>query len=208
MILISMEMDIMAPLVRLPGKLLSIGWIWIGFFSCMRPMDSIPNEQVFNVKEADFHWKDGKLYRDTLAFSGTLFSLFDEYRDTASISSFKNGQEHGIWKKYYPGGTLKEIREYDRGMKVGLLLTWWDNGNKQLRYSFHHDVYEGICKEWNPQGVLIKEMNYKNGQEAGSQKMFTDNGKIRSNYIIKNGRRYGLLGTKNCINVSDQISSL
>ena len=25
------------------------------------------------------------------------------------------------------------------------------------------------------------------------------------NYVIKNNRRYGLLGTKNCINVSDSI---
>jgi antitoxin component YwqK of YwqJK toxin-antitoxin module len=54
-------------------------------------------------------------------------------------------------------------------------------------------------------GKLIHLANYKNGQEEGTQKLWYDNGKIRANYVIKNGKRYGLLGTKNCINVSDSI---
>lgn len=51
----------------------------------------------------------------------------------------------------------------------------------------------------------MKEMNYKKGFEEGSQKMFYDNGKVKVNYIMINGRRYGLLGTKNCVNVSDSV---
>ena len=48
-------------------------------------------------------------------------------------------------------------------------------------------------------------MNYVKGHEEGSQKMYYDNGKIRSNYTIIAGRRYGLLGTKNCVNVADSV---
>jgi antitoxin component YwqK of YwqJK toxin-antitoxin module len=48
-------------------------------------------------------------------------------------------------------------------------------------------------------------MNYKKGHEDGQQQWWYDNGKIKANYIIKNGRRYGLRGTKKCINVSDSI---
>jgi antitoxin component YwqK of YwqJK toxin-antitoxin module len=48
-------------------------------------------------------------------------------------------------------------------------------------------------------------LNYQKGHEEGEQKWWYDNGKIKANYIIKDGRRYGLLGTKNCINVSDSI---
>ena len=46
-------------------------------------------------------------------------------------------------------------------------------------------------------------MNYYNGKEQGSQKVWYNNGKIKSNYVVKDGRRYGLLGTKNCTNVKD-----
>ena len=51
----------------------------------------------------------------------------------------------------------------------------------------------------------IEEFNYKMGREFGSQKVWYLDGKIKSNYIIKNNRRYGLLGTKNCTNVSEEV---
>ena len=50
---------------------------------------------------------------------------------------------------------------------------------------------------------IIKSFNYVNGYENGSQKLWFNNGEVKSNYVIKNNRRYGLLGTKNCVNVSD-----
>ena len=52
---------------------------------------------------------------------------------------------------------------------------------------------------------MIEEFNYKNGQQHGSQKVWYLNGKIKSNYVIKDNRRYGLLGTKNCRNVSEEV---
>ena len=53
-------------------------------------------------------------------------------------------------------------------------------------------------------GLLIEEGNFKEGYEFGVQKTWYLNGKVKSNYIIKNNRRYGLLGTKNCVNVSNE----
>ena len=44
--------------------------------------------------------------------------------------------------------------------------------------------------------------SYKNGYELGEQKIWDKNGEIVTNYIIKNGRRFGLLGKKNCVNAS------
>ena len=41
-----------------------------------------------------------------------------------------------------------------------------------------------------------KIFNYVNGYESGSQKLWFNNGEVKSNYVIKNNRRYGLLGLK------------
>jgi antitoxin component YwqK of YwqJK toxin-antitoxin module len=48
-------------------------------------------------------------------------------------------------------------------------------------------------------------MNYEAGIEVGQQRQWYDDGSVRSNYVMKNGRRFGLLGTKNCINVKDSL---
>ena len=100
-----------------------------------------------------------------------------------------------------------EKRYFNKGVKVGVMKNWWENGQLQSEYHFNNGEYDGTCREWNFGGVLIREMNYENGYEKGSQKQWYDNGSYRSNYVIRDGRRYGLLGTKNCVNVSDSLDT-
>ena len=148
---------------------------------------------------------NGIMFSNNQPFTGSLYSFYPGTRDTMEISGWLEGKENGSWKKFFPNKMLKENREFANGAKVGVYTAWWENGKKQLEYQFGNDEYEGICREWNRSGILIKEMNYVKGHEVGSQKMFYDNGKVRSNYVVLNGRRFGLLGSKNCTNVSDSI---
>jgi antitoxin component YwqK of YwqJK toxin-antitoxin module len=98
-----------------------------------------------------------------------------------------------------------ELRNYSKGQKNGVQIAYWENGNKRFQFMAQNDAYEGELKEWDYSGTLFHLAHFINGQEAGEQKLWYDNGKIRANYVIINGKRYGLLGTKNCKNVSDSI---
>lgn len=122
------------------------------------------------------------------------------------ICSCTNKQgEHLIQKKYYPNKQLMEYREFRNGMKNGKQIGYWENGNKRFEFIAKDDAYEGELKEWDRNGKLFHLAHYKDGQEEGEQKLWYENGKIRANYFIIKGKRYGLLGTKNCKNVSDSI---
>jgi antitoxin component YwqK of YwqJK toxin-antitoxin module len=148
---------------------------------------------------------NGLIMENIKPFSGTVFTLFPGTKDTAELTRFLDGKENGEWIKFYPSKKIKEKRYFENGQKTGAYIGWWENGNRQLDYFFIADEYDGACREWNEAGMLTKVMNYKKGHEDGHQQWWYDSGKIRANYIIKDGRRYGLLGTKNCINVSDSI---
>jgi antitoxin component YwqK of YwqJK toxin-antitoxin module len=163
------------------------------------------NASVLLVSADKLKSVNGTIYYDDKLFTGTAYSLFPGSKDTAEISSFNNGKEHGTWRRFYESGLKKAQREFNNGNKTGEYLTWWENGKQQLHYQFNNDEYEGVCREWNSEGLLVKEMNYKKGHEEGQQRWWYDNGKIKANYVISDGRRYGLLGTKNCVNVSDSI---
>ena len=151
---------------------------------------SIQNDTVFIAQER---------------YSGFLYQLYPNQVDTAFVESYFNGVLYGTSKKWYPNKQLMEQRQYYKGRKHGKQVAYWENGNKKFEFTAIEDVYEGELKEWNVDGHLIHLANYKNGHEDGSQKLWYDNGKIRANYVIIEGKRYGLLGTKNCINVSDSI---
>ncbi len=148
---------------------------------------------------------NGIMYFDNQPYTGSVFGLYPSTNDTSEVAQYLAGKEDGLWRKYYEDGQVMEERLYDHGKKTGDYLAWWPNGNKKLHYRFVNDEYEGTCREWNESGRLVQEMNYVKGHEEGSQKMYYDNGKIRSNYTIIAGRRYGLLGTKNCVNVADSV---
>lgn len=152
--------------------------------------------------------RNGVVFYDQNTFTGKIFELYPLTCDTMSIQSYFEGKEDGVWKKFFDNGKLSEQRFYKNGIKTSRLTRWWPNGTTMLTYTFENGEYEGTCREWNAFGGLIKEMNYSKGHEAGTQKMFYDNGKVRSNYVVIDGRRFGLLGTKNCVNAVDSIPTL
>lgn len=148
--------------------------------------------------------QDVVLYKKKV-FTGILFEVHPNKKDTLLWQSFKYGLLDGVSKRWFLNRQLMEYREYKNGRKNGKQIAFWDNGNKRFEFTALNDAYEGALKEWTIDGHLFHLGHYKNGQEEGSQKMWYENGKIRANYVIINGKRYGLLGTKNCRNVSDSI---
>lgn len=189
---------------RLRNRLL-LFLIAIFMFGCYpKSEDNLP---LVNVENVNSFAKSGIFYVEDTIFSGTMYGLFPDTKDTAFVQSYLEGKEHGTWMQFYPNGELKEVRHFRHGQKQGDYTGWWMGGQKRLSYHFVDGEYQGTCCEWNQSGILIKKMTYQQGYEVGPQQMWYGDGKIKANYVMKDGRRFGLLGTKNCNNVSDSIFS-
>jgi antitoxin component YwqK of YwqJK toxin-antitoxin module len=160
---------------------------------------------MFNSETVKLHLDNGIVMQNDKPFTGYVYTLAANKKDTVEITGFNNGREHGLWKKFYPNGRIMETRYFNNGKKAGTYYAWWPNGVMKLAYHFANGEYNGVCREWTEQKMLVKEMHYKDGYEEGGQKAFYNDGKIKANYVIIKGRRYGLLGTKNCVNVTDSV---
>jgi antitoxin component YwqK of YwqJK toxin-antitoxin module len=200
-----MEMVFLERRVRSVVRFTFLVFFSCAIFSCTEKTTITEESQVLlPADDQNFKNNNGLLLYDHKNFSGTLYSVYPN-GDTSALSSYKQGLPHGKWQQFFQGGSLIELRYFDNGKKTGDFTRWWENGKMQSFYVFEDDEYHGTCREWNIQGMLVREMNYRKGHEEGMQTWWYDNGKIKSNYRIIEGRRYGLLGTKNCINVSDSI---
>jgi hypothetical protein len=205
-ILILTAADFMARQAQLRNSICGFALLVLMGPGCKQtPQPVGPPGMVVNGAGIQLQWVNGLAQLNHQPFNGTLFTLHPGTADTAAISTYSNGRENGVWKQFYEKGRLKESRTFINGKKTGVYTAWWQNGRKQLEYLFADDEYEGPCREWNADGLLTREMYYKKGHEEGLQRCWYDNGKVKANYSIVNGRRYGLLGTKNCVNVSDSI---
>lgn len=168
-----------------------IALLMLTFWGCQH--QESPDLPVLNLQYLEANTKQGVFYVNDTAFSGMDYGLFPGTTDTSFVKSYQEGREHGAWRQYYSAGQLREVRHFHHGKKEGEYQAWWPNGQHRLVYHFANGEYEGNCREWNVAGVLIKEMNYRQGYEEGAQKLWYNDGKIKSNYVMKNGRLYGLL---------------
>lgn len=158
------------------------------------------------IKATDnrFTYHQDTVYYDDHFFTGYRYLLYQN-GDTALLQSYFNGVEEGSQKKWYPNKQLAEERFYINGMKEGVHRSWWPDRKQKMYFVAYANEYSGEFKEWYASGLLGKDFHYVNGHEEGSQKLWWDNGTVRANYVIRNGKKYGLLGLKTCINPYDSI---
>lgn len=157
-----------------------------------------------NASDRGFVKHQDTVYYQNRFFTGYQFSLYTN-GDTAFINSYFNGVEEGFQKKWYENRQLAEERFYINGKKEGTHRGWWPDGKQKFIFTALNDDYDGEFKEWYSSGLLGKQFHYSRGQEEGSQRLWWDNGTVRANYVIRDGKKYGLIGLKTCANPYDSI---
>lgn len=164
-----------------------------------------PKIAFFEKSDPQFQMHEDTLYQNETKYTGKEFALYPN-NDTASVASFAKGLLEGIQKKYYPKHILAESRNYHRGEKIGRHVGFWENSLPKFDYYFEKNEHQGSFKEWYNNGKPFKYFHYSKGYESGSQRMWWENGIIRANYYVKNGRRFGLIGLKLCLNPKDSLA--
>jgi antitoxin component YwqK of YwqJK toxin-antitoxin module len=186
----------MASMARQALFLSNICW----FLLACQPF--MTQESVNWVLENDvsFSHNQGFLLYKNKPFSGNQYLLFAN-GDTAKIATFLAGKAHGWTKIWYNKNLLTEQRYFVNGKKEGEHKAWWPDGKCRFLYHFKNDEHDGIQQDWFPNGKLAEVFNYRNGHEEGQQQMWFDDGTLKANYVIHDGRRFGLPGVKNCVSV-------
>lgn len=162
--------------------------------------NSVINLPEIEEKNGQFKSKKGLLYSSDTLFTGLLIKTSDETFAWEEIP-YTNGVISGTSFGYYNGKKRAYAREYVNGKKQGTHKMWYPSGQLKSEGHYETDFYQGNLKVWNEDGSPIMDFNYVDGQEVGQQKMWYADGRVKANYVVRNGRRYGLTGVKNCVNV-------
>jgi len=145
------------------------------------------------------------VYYNKQFFTGFSYSLYPT-GDTEFVHSYFNGVEEGEQRDWYDNKQLSLKTFYINGQRQGRQQGWWPAGNPKFSDSTIDDKFEGEAREWNRAGLLYKLFHYKNGNEEGSERLWWDNGTVRANYVVRDGKKYGLIGLMLCANPYDSIN--
>jgi antitoxin component YwqK of YwqJK toxin-antitoxin module len=98
----------------------------------------------------------------------------------------------------YVTGQLSRRAEYRNGKLDGVTRGWYQDGTVMYEYHYRQGLGEGLQQQWSRDGTLLLRLNQQHGHEVGLQQMWNSDGSVRSSYVIKDGKRYGLLGARGC----------
>lgn len=95
-----------------------------------------------------------------------------------SVVPRRNDTIHGIIKRFYRNGKVKEERPYIMGYLEGVRRGYYENGEIEYEISYKNNNLHGLSAHYTEDGMIELELNFLNGREFGSAKGFYENGKI------------------------------
>jgi len=115
-------------------------------------------------------------------YSGTIEEL-NTNEDLKSVKQILNGKEHGLQMGYHYNGQLSYEYNVEQGIRKGEYKEYFPSGDIQ------------IFKLYNEEGRPVKT-RIRNIQ-----------GKVIANYVWKNNRYFGYLGSSNCFSVLNEMEN-
>jgi antitoxin component YwqK of YwqJK toxin-antitoxin module len=148
-----------------------------------------PAEVAF-APEGNLIEKDGRAKLNGRPFTGVGVEHYPN-RQVARRVSFKNGVKEGEARTYSDLGKLTAIGRFHKGLRNGLQEMWFIEGPKQQEDRYVNGILEGVQTKWHLNGTVFREEHFKKGALQG-RKVFYPSREVFSNYVNKNGRKYGI----------------
>lgn len=143
----------------------------------------------------------------TLSSNGRPLTGYVERRydsgNLAALTPYLAGRRHGTAYRWFENGRPQSSRGYRGGTKQGPQLGFWPNGTRRFHYLAEAGLYQGTYRAWHDNGELGALGHFEAGREQGAQRSWDRSGRLLSNYVVKDGRRYGLLDAKPCFTVDE-----
>lgn len=85
---------------------------------------------------------------------------------------------------------------------------FWPNGNVRRAFDVRDDVRDGEYRTFTIDGKPYEFKHFVQGREDGLQQAWDADGVLYLNYVVKDGRRYGLVNAKPCLPAAADGTSL
>jgi uncharacterized protein len=137
---------------------------WIDYFENGKPKDLISYKLYKKKTAMDYGITKGRVVYESVQ-DGKAISYSDKDFKPTEEGEYKQGEKHGAWIAYHPGG------------KVPAVTSNYSNGK-----------LEGWMKVYDRRGKLLQEMEYKDGLKHGKFLVYDKRGKV----TIEKNFEYGM----------------
>lgn len=138
-----------------------------------------------------FH-RNGKLMAEGKYFDQKKDSIWNYYSEydgvLLSSENYIETQKQGVWKNFYPDGTVAEEITYANNVKSGSWKRFHTDLTTKLEGNYLKDLKEGNFTLFHPNGQLELSGTYEKGLQEGMWIQFDENGKKLKEENYKAGK--------------------
>lgn len=124
---------------------------------------------------------------------GLRQGLWKEYYPDGTLKSqgnYVNGNKTGDWEFFYPKGELEQKGSYnDQGKPVGKWVWFYSSGKILREENYRNGLKDGLMTEYSPEGIVIAQGDYIDSFEDGFWTF--ENGFYREEGELIEGMRQG-----------------
>jgi len=73
---------------------------------------------------------------------------------------FRFGKRHGQWMSFYPTGLLWSEMHYDKGLREGPNMVYYEDEKPRYTGFYKNDVQDSIWRYYDSTGVMIKKIQF------------------------------------------------
>jgi antitoxin component YwqK of YwqJK toxin-antitoxin module len=114
-------------------------------------------------------------------------NLFYNNGQLAAVGDYVSMNKHGVWKYYsYYTNALSSEENYIAGKKNGLLVRYYDKGNKSEELEYVNDAGHGKWFRYYENGSVYLQGNFINGQRDGDFVVYYPGGRqqIKGKFLM------------------------
>ncbi|MFH1622621.1 MAG: toxin-antitoxin system YwqK family antitoxin [Candidatus Omnitrophota bacterium] len=109
--------------------------------------------------------------------------LYKEYYPNGSLKTtayYHNAKPHGYVREYYENGKMKSSIRYENGTRYGDFFYYYENGMVKERKLFNQKgELDSNAYTYLEDGTLISDVEYRDGKPTGRKRQYYPNGVIK-----------------------------
>lgn len=125
-------------------------------------------------------------------------SIEEGYKKSTIVEEgeYIDNKRHGLWKKYYPTGSIQSEITYELNKPKGYYATYYPNGEMEETGFWNENKNVGSFQRFHKNGQLSQEFYFtKGGKRNGVQNYYYENGKLKMSVEVENGVAHGMMTT-------------
>lgn len=125
--------------------------------------------------------------------TGGLLNEPDYRKDqVVEEGNYLDNKRNGIWKKYYPSGTLRSEITYENNHPRGKYTIFYENGTPEETGDWQGNRNVGEFNRFHRNGEVAQKFTFNEfGKRDGTQLYYYPNGKLQMTVEIDNGTAHG-----------------